>query len=357
MNSQSPETVKMASKSHNSTFHTGFALSASLYHKNTVIRLSGELGVGKTTFVQGLGQGLGLSRVLTSPTYALENRYGSTDSPLTDNVLMHLDLYRLDTEEAKRIAEESEDFPGVRAIEWSERLECKEGSEGYLPSLPSLHINLKETSPTTREITIIFADIPLPSREEIEAWRREVQLPEHIGRHCDAVGAFAQKCAEELLQRGTICRPETVRIAGELHDLLRFVDFKKSVHKKIPHAKEPDEQTQKHWGTLREMYGEKHEDACAAFLEKQKYPEIAMIIRSHGLRSADHPDHFRTIEQKILYYADKRVQYDKVVSLDERFDDFVERYGDGKESDWAKMTREKTKSMEKELFGKNVPTP
>jgi tRNA threonylcarbamoyladenosine biosynthesis protein TsaE len=354
INEQSTECVKLASTSQDMTFSIGIALSASLYKKNTSLWLSGELGAGKTTLVRGLGIGLGLVEIVTSPTYALENRYGQT--------LLHIDLYRLNTADARRIIAESEEFPGIRAMEWADRVMGGTGDPSSAklrtdtPAPPSsITVHFKEASKTTRTLRITFADLRVPEREQIKTWRREMELPDHIGKHCDAVGAFSKKCAEELLTRGTVCRPEAVRIAGELHDIMRFVDFKPEVHKKIPHAKEPDPETQKHWDALREKYGDGHEDACSAFLEEHGYPELSTIIRPHGLRSADHPEHFTTIEQKILYYADKRIKYNQVVSLDERFDDFTRRYSDGVESSWGKMTREKTKEMERDLFGNESP--
>lgn len=52
--------------------------------------LAGELGAGKTAFVQGFGQALGVTEPITSPTFALAQRYDG------DLVVHHLDVYRLD---------------------------------------------------------------------------------------------------------------------------------------------------------------------------------------------------------------------------------------------------------------------
>ena len=56
-----------------------------------------------------------------------------------------------------------------------------------------------------------------------------------------------------------------------------------------------------------------------------------------------------TIEQKILFYADKRVILDKKVTLKERFDDFVTRYGDGIWTKHAEKWYEQAKEIEEEL--------
>ncbi len=332
------ETVSVASLSPKSTFNTGYSLAASLYQtcqaepgRSLTIFLRGDLGTGKTTFVQGLGLGLGVSEPIVSPTYALENRYGET--------LLHMDLFRIDPKEARTLLNASEDFPGVRVIEWSERLEATEGTEG------SINITLTDLSLTTRTIEITFADLPLPDRKTIEEWRNEVRLPDHIRKHCDAVGTFAEHCAEEFLRRGIIARPQALKAAGHLHDLLRFIDFL-NVEDRSRHPE---------WVALAKQYPYTHEEACARFVTERRYPGLGMIISPHGLRTMDHPEDLRTIEQKLLFYGDKRVMGDRVVSLEERFKDFVERYGNGVESEEAKRWSLKTQELERELFGENVP--
>lgn len=57
-----------------------------------VFVLSGDLGAGKTTFIQGLAKGLGVKNSITSPTFVLMKQYKG------DNLqLVHIDCYRLDT--------------------------------------------------------------------------------------------------------------------------------------------------------------------------------------------------------------------------------------------------------------------
>ena len=72
------------------------------------------------------------------------------------------------------------------------------------------------------------------------------------------------------------------------------------------------------------MYaGKRHEHACADFLQKNKFSIISDIIRTHGI-SLPEPS---TIEQQIVFYVDKRMNIDQKVSLEQRFDDWEERYG------------------------------
>lgn len=90
---------------------------------NSVILLFGELGAGKTTFVQGLGEGLGITQPIVSPTFTLINEYLEGKVPL-----YHLDLYRLENTEAitnlfpETYWEGKEVKPGITAIEWAGRL-------------------------------------------------------------------------------------------------------------------------------------------------------------------------------------------------------------------------------------------
>ena len=60
-------------------------------HPPLVITLSGELGAGKTSLVQAICAGYGVTGEVTSPTFALVHEYAAPRSPV-----LHLDLYRLD---------------------------------------------------------------------------------------------------------------------------------------------------------------------------------------------------------------------------------------------------------------------
>ncbi len=88
----------------------------------TVLGLVGELGAGKTSFVQGLARGLGvydLGQVL-SPTYTLVNEY-----PGARATLVHIDLYRLrDLESARALGIEEQLVrkDAVVAVEWADLL-------------------------------------------------------------------------------------------------------------------------------------------------------------------------------------------------------------------------------------------
>ncbi|NJR38391.1 MAG: tRNA (adenosine(37)-N6)-threonylcarbamoyltransferase complex ATPase subunit type 1 TsaE [Leptolyngbyaceae cyanobacterium CSU_1_4] len=127
------------------TRNLGIALGRSL-PPGSILLLKGDLGSGKTTLVQGIGAGLGITEPISSPTFILLNEYPEGRIPL-----YHLDLYRLQPSEVNALYLESYwdgiEFPlGIVAIEWAERL-------GYLPpSYCTLHFTLVE--PEGRQVVI-----------------------------------------------------------------------------------------------------------------------------------------------------------------------------------------------------------
>lgn len=84
-----------------------------------VFALEGEMGVGKTQFTKGLAQAMGITELITSPTFALENEYGQKN-----NKLFHFDAWRLDNSEELDVLGFGDLIKNksVVAIEWAERV-------------------------------------------------------------------------------------------------------------------------------------------------------------------------------------------------------------------------------------------
>jgi tRNA threonylcarbamoyladenosine biosynthesis protein TsaE len=80
--------------------------------------LEGPFGAGKTTFVQGLAEGLDVATPVSSPSFVIENQYRGRLR------LYHVDLYRLERVEPElwESLEEHLYGDGVTAVEWAERL-------------------------------------------------------------------------------------------------------------------------------------------------------------------------------------------------------------------------------------------
>ncbi len=316
----------------------GHSLASSLYGSALTILCTGPLGAGKTTFIKGLAEGLGCKQPVTSPTFALEQRYKGDKG-----TLIHLDLYRLAEKDAQSLAHALEE-EGIVCIEWSERLQER------LPSGPRIRADFTEEK-DGRRLTLTFEDLPFPTREDVLAWRELVHLPPHVSAHCDRVATVSDALTADMLARGIICRPLAVHRACELHDLLRFIDFRTPAG---PGGWKPKEEDLQTWEDCRKQYeGKSHEQACAAFLQERGYDHLADIIEPHGLNMA--AESRKTIEQKLVYYADKRVLMDKQVTVRERFEDFIVRYGGGKESAQSKRWLEETLAIENELFPSAPP--
>lgn len=117
-----------------------------------VLCMWGELGSGKTTFVQGLARGMGITARLLSPTFIIVRRY---DIPQQNGMLYHLDLYRMKSErevEGVGFSDMLADPSGRIVIEWPERL-------GALLPVRRLDLKFAALDNGTHEIRITEAGI------------------------------------------------------------------------------------------------------------------------------------------------------------------------------------------------------
>lgn len=91
----------------------------SLLRRGDVLCLEGDLGSGKTTFVQGLAKGWGTVDAVSSPSFVLVNQYRRPDGSL----MHHLDAYRLDSvEEAIDLDLDAMLTGGILVVEWADRI-------------------------------------------------------------------------------------------------------------------------------------------------------------------------------------------------------------------------------------------
>ncbi len=109
-----------------------------------VIALTGELGAGKTTFVQGFAEGLGIKEKIISPTFVLIRQHQIPDSPKT---FFHIDLYRLETIDAIKSLGLEELFNDLVLIEWAEK------GQKLLPK-NSVFIKFEKLADEQRKITV-----------------------------------------------------------------------------------------------------------------------------------------------------------------------------------------------------------
>jgi tRNA threonylcarbamoyladenosine biosynthesis protein TsaE len=136
--SEAVTTLQIVSSSSAQTHSLGMHLGE-LVHGGELLLLNGQLGMGKTTFTQGLAKGMGITETITSPTFTLLKEYTSSARSIAMSnsqpyssartrkfALYHFDLYRLDEPE-EIIDLGFEDYfydrNGVCVVEWADKAE------------------------------------------------------------------------------------------------------------------------------------------------------------------------------------------------------------------------------------------
>ncbi|TWV12669.1 tRNA (adenosine(37)-N6)-threonylcarbamoyltransferase complex ATPase subunit type 1 TsaE [Bacteroidaceae bacterium HV4-6-C5C] len=113
---------------------------------NTVFAFYGKMGAGKTTFIKAICEELGVSDVITSPTFAIVNEYRSDEG---GELIYHFDFYRIKKlEEAYDMGYEDYFFCGALCfIEWPELI------EELLPE-NTTKVTIEETEEGQRKVTL-----------------------------------------------------------------------------------------------------------------------------------------------------------------------------------------------------------
>lgn len=140
---------KVITKSFKETQLLGKKISSTL-RGGDVVLLSGELGGGKTTFVQGLANGLNIKKRIISPTFIIVRSYKLNNKKVKAEYFYHVDLYRIDSENdilGMELDEIINDKKNIVAIEWPEKI-------GRLLPKNRIEINFKYLKDNEREVKI-----------------------------------------------------------------------------------------------------------------------------------------------------------------------------------------------------------
>lgn len=100
-----------------------------ILEQGDILLFTGEIGTGKTTFIQALAKGLGIKELVTSPTFVIHMLRDSGRIPLS-----HVDLYRLNNDdEVENIGFEEYYDTSITVVEWADRY------SGFEPPYIELH--------------------------------------------------------------------------------------------------------------------------------------------------------------------------------------------------------------------------
>ncbi|MDY7031113.1 MAG: HDIG domain-containing protein [Thermodesulfobacteriota bacterium] len=195
--------------------------------------------------------------------------------------------------------------------------------------MTKLHImrnRKKNQTNQTREQTIPA----IPTKEECLNLMKEHNMLEHIIRHSLVVNKIALYLACQLNKVGENLDTFKVQAGALLHDITKT----RSIHTHEDHAITGSE-----------------------LVEKLGFKSVSEIVRQH-VRMDHNLDLSRITEIEVVNYADKRVTHERIVTLEERFEDLINRYGLPEDrTSLIKQSKLRAFQLEKKIFSKLDITP
>lgn len=180
---------------------------------------------------------------------------------------------------------------------------------------------------------------------------RKFHVPQHIRRHMVMVCAAATVIADEIAQKGREVDLHSLQFAALVHDALKISNVD-SFEEIFFHQQITAEDLQV-WSDLKVQYGSIPDSlAMYRLLAAQGEEKTALMVKKHDFASLTNSalQPFN-LEEKLLYYADKRVKHDQVVNLRERLRDGRDRYTRTQQQlEKDLLIEKKIYQLEKELF-------
>lgn len=166
----------------------------------------------------------------------------------------------------------------------------------------------------------------LPTKEECIELLREHCATENVIKHSIMVSKIARHIAEKFVKKGIKLNVELVEKAALLHDIGKIKCINNNNEK--GHGKKAEE-----------------------ILKNAGHPELGRLAKMHMLSRVDE---LKTWEEKIVFYADKRISRRKVVPLKKRYSDMEKRYI---VPEHKKTPFEKLLKVEREIFDFLMESP
>lgn len=138
----------------------------------------------------------------------------------------------------------------------------------------------------------------IPTKSECVNLMRRAGMPAHIQKHCLMVAEITMYLGRLLNQNSLRLNLGLLEAGALLHDIAKAQSL---------------------------FTGERHDELGARMLEELGYPLLAPIVREHVCLESSHLAGPVT-ESLVVNYADKRVKHDRVVTLEDRFQDLIVRY-------------------------------
>jgi len=157
--------------------------------------------------------------------------------------------------------------------------------------------------------------------EYIFSLYKEYHVPQKVVEHMVKVAEFSEKLCNKFIKKGLKINKNLVIQAALLHDLVRISDFRTINLRKL--KQKINSKDLEKWIELRKKHQKDgHAQAAYGILSNLGHKHIAKLVLNHALRRIGE---LKTWEEKILYYADKRVEGGRVVRLKTRLKNIQKR--------------------------------
>lgn len=178
---------------------------------------------------------------------------------------------------------------------------------------------------------------------------KKYHVPKHVQLHMAKVAEISMKLAEKLEKNGVKVNKKQVKFGALFHDFFKVVSFR--IFDVSTWGYRVKTRDIEYWTRLRNDHPiDSDTDMTADLLEKLDEPELAELVKKQYFSIILPKNGLTTLEEKIVYYADKRVMHTKSVTLTQRFLDGQKRYKEKQKN--LTTTREaekKIRLLEKEL--------